>query len=408
MKAEILSIGTELLLGQITDTNAQWLAEQLPALGIDLFFISQVGDNRGRVVETLRKAWERSDFIICTGGLGPTDDDLTREAISDLMGEEMVVQYNYAETLREYFNKRGVIMPEKNIKQATLIASAQFLENPIGTAPGWWVQKGEKIIVAMPGVPHEMKQMWETQARTRLKPLLPGGIIVSKTLKVLGKGESVVEEMVKELISSNNPTMATYAKPDGVHLRITAKAADEETARSYIFEAEMKSRNLLGTLIYGEDSETIEGVVGEMLTDRNFTLAVMESGTGGTVSALLSEAPNSVQFFRGGMVSQQRSMLAGWGVDSNMVETYGIMSKEVAEAMASAARHQMGAEAGLAVCASPGPGEFEGKPGGHIIIAVDLDGSLKSSDLYYRTKPAEVKRLSAVLSLNLLRHALLK
>jgi len=408
MKAEILSIGTELLLGQITDTNAQWLAEQLPALGIDLFFISQVGDNRGRLVETLRKAWERSDFIICTGGLGPTDDDLTREAISDLMGEEMVVQYNYAETLREYFNKRGVIMPEKNIKQATLIASAQFLENPIGTAPGWWVQKGEKIIVAMPGVPHEMKQMWETQARTRLKPLLPGGIIVSKTLKVLGKGESVVEEMVKELISSNNPTMATYAKPDGVHLRITAKAADEETARSYIFEAEMKSRNLLGTLIYGEDSETIEGVVGEMLTDRNFTLAVMESGTGGTVSALLSEAPNSVQFFRGGMVSQQRSMLAGWGVDSNMVETYGIMSKEVAEAMASAARHQMGAEAGLAVCASPGPGEFEGKPGGHIIIAVDLDGSLKSSDLYYRTKPAEVKRLSAVLSLNLLRHALLK
>ncbi len=408
MKAEILSIGTELLLGQITDTNAQWLAEQLPALGIDLFFISQVGDNRGRLVETLRKAWERSDFIICTGGLGPTEDDLTREAISDLLGEEMVVQPKHAELLREFFSKRGVIMPEKNIKQATLIASAQFLENPIGTAPGWWVQKGEKIIVAMPGVPHEMKQMWETQARTRLKPLLPGGIIVSKTLKVLGKGESVVEEIVKELISSSNPTMATYAKPDGVHLRITAKAADEETARSFIFEAEMKSRNLLGTLIYGEDSETIEGVVGEMLTDRNFTLAVMESGTGGTVSALLSEAPNSVQFFRGGMVSQQRSMLAGWGVDSNMLETYGIMSKEVAEAMASAARNKMGAEAGLAVCASPGPGEFEGKPGGHIIIAVDLDGTLKSTDLYYRTKPAEVKRLSAVLSLNLLRHALLK
>ncbi|MEI7555718.1 competence/damage-inducible protein A [Candidatus Chlorohelix sp.] len=408
MRAEILSIGTELLLGQIVDTNAQWLAGELSGHGIDLYFISQVGDNLGRLVETLRSAWNRSELIICTGGVGPTEDDLTREAISELLEEKMVIQEPVAIALQEYFSQRNIIMPEKNIKQAALIPSAQFLENPIGTAPGWWVSKDGHVIVAMPGVPHEMKQMWETQAVPRLKPLLPPGVILSRTLKILGKGESSVEEMVKDLINSNNPTMATYAKPDGVHLRITAKAADETTARDLIFEMEIKARTILGTFIYGDDAETIEGVVGTMLTDRNLTLGVMEVGTGGMVAAMLSEAPNSINFLRGGLVSQQRSMLAGWGVDSNMLEKYGIMSREVAEVMATAARRQTGAEAGLAICVSPGHGEFEGKPAGHIIMAVDLDGHLESSELNYRTKPSEVKRLASVFSLNLLRRALLK
>jgi nicotinamide-nucleotide amidase len=408
MKAEILSIGTELLLGQIVDTNAQWLAEQLPALGIDLYYISQVGDNQGRLVDTLRTAWERSDFIICTGGVGPTDDDLTREAISELVDEEMVIQTEVADSLREYFGKRGIKMPEKNVKQASLIPSGQFLDNPIGTANGWWVQKEGRIIVAMPGVPHEMKQMWENQVLTRLKPILPGDIILSRTLKILGKGESAVEETVKELITSNNPTMATYAKPDGVHLRITAKAESENIARDMIFELEIKARTLLGTFIYGDDDETIEGVVGVMLSDRNFTLGVMEAGTGGTASALLTDAPGSINFYRGGLVSQQRSMLTGWGVDGNLLETHGIMSKEVAETMATAVRHQMGAEAGLAICAAAGPDNFEGKTPGHIILAVDLNGQIESTELNYRTKPSEVKRLSAIYSLNLLRRALLK
>jgi nicotinamide-nucleotide amidase len=408
MEAEILSIGTELLLGQIADTNAQWLAEQLTKLGVDLYYISQVGDNRGRLLSTLQRAWERSDFIICTGGLGPTEDDLTREAISDLLGEEMVVQEQAAGALREYFARRNIKMPEKNIKQAALIASAEFMENPIGTAPGWWVHKDGKVLVAMPGVPHEMKNMWENQVVPRLKSMLPEGVILTRTLKILGKGESAVEEVVKHLINSTNPTMATYAKQDGVHLRITAKAAREELARDMIFEMEIKARDLLGTFIYGDDNETIEEVVGQMLVDRNLTIGVMEAGTGGAATALLSEAPSSPVFFRGGLVSTQRSMLAGWGVDISMLETYGIMSREVAEVMATAARRQLGSEAGLALCVSGGPGTFEDKPAGQVILAVDLDGHLESAELNYRTKPLEVRRLAAVYSLNLLRRALLK
>ncbi len=160
MKAEILSIGTELLLGSITDTNAAWLAQQLPLLGIDLFFISQVGDNLGRLTETISRAHGRSDLVICTGGLGPTEDDLTREAISGFLNEPMEVQPELEASLREFFKKRGLVdMPERNIKQATLIRSARVLENPVGTAPGWWVEHDERIIVCMPGVPHEMKYL---------------------------------------------------------------------------------------------------------------------------------------------------------------------------------------------------------------------------------------------------------
>ncbi len=408
MKAEILSIGTELLLGQIIDTNAAWLAEQLPMLGIDLFFISQVGDNRGRLTETLRAAINRSDLVICTGGLGPTEDDLTREAISDLLNEPMEVKPELEKPLREFFARRGVAMPEKNVKQASLIASSQPLDNPIGTAPGWWVENNGKVIVAMPGVPHEMKQMWQNQAAPRLRVRLPGEIILSRTLKVLGKGESAIEEMVIDLIGSSNPTLATYAKPDGIHLRATAKASDELSARGILFEIEMRLRDRLGTLIYGIDDETIEGVIGEMLQDRKLTLAVMEAGSGGLLAARLTDALNSADFFQGGLVSQQRAMLAEWGVDRDLMEQHNIMSREVAEAMATAARQTMGAEAGLAICVAAGPEEYEGKAAGNIFMAVDLGGTVKSADGYYRSKPAEVKRLATVNSLNLLRRALLK
>lgn len=409
MKAEILSIGTELLLGQITDTNAAWLAQQLPLLGIDLFFISQVGDNRSRLTETLERAFKRADVVICTGGLGPTEDDVTREAISDLLGEPMEVQPELEATLRARFQSRGIgDMPERNIKQATLIRSAQVLLNPVGTAPGWLVEQNNHIIICMPGVPHEMKTMWEQQAVPLLRGRLPGEIILSRTLKILGKGESAVEEMVQDFIASTNPTLATYAKNDGVHLRITAKSADEATARDLIFETEIKLRERLGTYVYGQDDDTIEGVIGNMMLDRNMTLAAMEVGTGGALSSMLSDAPNSVQFFRGGLVSQQRMMLAGWGVDRELIESQTLMSKAVAEAMATTARQALGADAGLAICAATGPEPFEGKEPGHIFMAVDFAGKLKSMDFYYRTNPSDVKRLAAVFSLNLLRKALLK
>lgn len=408
MKAEILSVGTELLLGEIVDTNASWLAQQLPFLGIDLFYISTVGDNSTRVVETLQRAYNRSDLIICTGGLGPTDDDLTREGISELLKEPMVVQPELEKRLRDWFAMRKSEMPLKNLKQATLIASAQALTNSVGTAPGWWVEHGDKIIVCMPGVPHEMKTMWETQVVPRLKQRPTGKIIISRTLKILGKGESGVEEMVQDFIVSTNPTLATYAKPDGVHLRITAKAASEAEARDLIFDMEIQLRERLGTLIYAQDDESLENIIGEMLMDRLMTLAVMEVGTGGSVTATLTNSNDAPQFFRGGLIGQQHSTLVSWGVDRELLEEQGIFSPGVVEAMATAARQSLGAETGLAVVAVPGPASIEGKNPGLVYIAVDFAGEVKSVESQYRTNPSEVKRMACITALNLLRKAMIK
>ncbi|HEY0582229.1 MAG TPA: molybdopterin-binding protein, partial [Chloroflexota bacterium] len=212
MKAEILSIGTELLLGQIVDTNAQFLAQQLPALGLDLYYVSQVGDNLQRLADAFRRGLERSDVIVTSGGLGPTEDDLTREAIAEAFGEPLQIQPDLERDLRAFFQHRGRTMPERNVKQATTIASGTYLPNPIGTAPGWWVERDGKVIISMPGVPHEMHKMWAEQAEPRLARLITGGAIVSRLLKLAGIGESHAEEALGDLTRSTNPTLATYAK----------------------------------------------------------------------------------------------------------------------------------------------------------------------------------------------------
>src|SRR6184192_1942569 len=199
VRAEIISCGTELLLGHITDTNATFLAQSLSALGIDLYFVSQVGDNLGRIVDTLKRAWERSDLIIMTGGLGPTEDDLARESISTLLGETMQVDPKLETELRNMFAGRNAYMPERNIKQATLIPSAQALPNPRGTAPVWWVEKDGRIIVAMPGVPREMYRMWEEEVIPRLRSYT-GALIFTRILRVSGLGESSVEERLDSIL----------------------------------------------------------------------------------------------------------------------------------------------------------------------------------------------------------------
>src|SRR6266581_939560 len=257
MRAEILSCGTELLLGHITDTNATYLAQSLASSGIDLYFVSQVGDNQGRIVETLRRAWERSDLIVMTGGLGPTEDDLARESISALLGETMQVDPRLEAELRGIFAVRNVIMPERNVKQATLIPSAQALPNPLGTAPGWWVEKDKHIIIAMPGVPREMYRMWEQEAVPRLKPYT-GGLIFTRILRVWGLGESAVEERLDSFLHSTNPTLATYAKSDAIDVRITAKAETNQEAERLVTETEVKVRQILRHHIFGTDKATLQ------------------------------------------------------------------------------------------------------------------------------------------------------
>src|SRR5256886_2286239 len=292
VRAEIISCSTELLLGHITDTNATFLAQSLSALGIDLYFVSQVGDNLGRIVETLKRAWERSDLIIMTGGLGPTEDDLARESISPLRGETMQVDPTLEAELRRMFATRRSDMPERNVKQATLIPSAKALPNPRGTAPGWWVEKDMRIIVAMPGVPREMYRMWEQEAIPRLKPYT-GGLIFTRILRVSGLGESSVEERLDSFLHGNNPTLATYAKSDAIDVRITAKADTSEEAERMVAEMEVQVRQILGHYVFGTNKETLQSVVGSLLQARNQTLAAMESLTGGLLSSTITDVPSS-------------------------------------------------------------------------------------------------------------------
>ena len=299
MRAEILSIGTELLLGQIVDTNAQYLAQRLAGLGIDLLFISTVGDNLTRCSQTIERAFGRSDLIVCTGGLGPTEDDLTREAIAAALHEEPAVDPQLERDLRAWFEGRGTRMPERNRKQAWLIPSARALPNPNGTAPGWDVRKDGKRIVAMPGVPREMTYMWETHVEPSLAH---GGVLRSRTLKMLGIGESAVEESLGELVRSTAPTVATYAKNDGVHVRVTDKAPDAATAEARIATMERTIRDRLGQYIWGADDETLGSVIGRGLMRHGWRLGTAESLTCGDVARTLADAPDARRWFAGGTV----------------------------------------------------------------------------------------------------------
>jgi len=403
MRAEILSCGTELLLGQITDTNATYLAQSLSALGIDLYFVSQVGDNQGRIVDTLRRAWERSDLIIMTGGLGPTEDDLARESISALLGETMQVDPALEAELRRMFATRRSDMPERNVKQATLIPSAKALPNPRGTAPGWWVEKDRRIIVAMPGVPREMYRMWEQEAIPRLKPYT-GGLIFTRILRVSGLGESSVEERLDSFLHGNNPTLATYAKSDAIDVRITAKADTSEEAERLVTEMEVRVRQVLGHHVFGTDKDTLQSVVGDLLLSSNQSLAVMESLTGGLLSSTITDVPKSSQYFIGGVAAYSAKFKEQMGVPYQIIEQYGTISEETARAMAHAIRERLDADYGLGVIGVAGPDQQEGKPVGTIHIAVEgPQGVVTAMGPGWRGNREDNKRYAVLAALNLLR-----
>ncbi len=408
MRAEIFSVGTELLLGQIVDTNAQWLAQRLSALGIDLYYVSQIGDNLGRLTDALTRAWNRSDLIIMTGGVGPTEDDLTRETIAAVLGEEMTVDPELERQLRAWFGRRGVAMPERNVKQATLIPSATALPNPVGTAPGWFIERDGRILVAMPGVPPEMYRMWEEQAEPRLRQRLPDSrIIFSHTLKVYGVGESAVEEQIHHLLGSTNPTIATYAKRDGVHVRLTAKAADRDEAETMLAPLEAEVRRILGNAIYGVDDETLPGVVGALLRERGMRLAVMESCTGGLLGSVITDVAGSSGYFVGGVIAYNVEVKLAHGVDAAVIERHGVVSAEVAEAMASAARRAFGVEVGIGVTGAAGPDSHGGVTAGTAFYAVDCGGRITSERFTWRAGRPEFKLRAAMSALNAARLALL-
>jgi nicotinamide-nucleotide amidase len=406
MRAEILSCGTELLLGHITDTNATFLAQSLAPLGIDLYFVSQVGDNQERIVETLHRAWERAELIIMTGGLGPTEDDLARESISALLGETMYIDPALEAQLRLRFARSNMQMPERNLKQATLIPSAQSIPNPLGTAPGWWIEKDGHCIVAMPGVPREMYHMWEQEVIPRLAPYT-GGIIFTRILRVYDLGESSVEERLDALIHNTNPTLATYVKNDGINVRISAKATTSEEAEFLVAEMEVRVRQLLGDYIFGTNTDTLASVVGTLLQARHQTLGVMESLTGGLLSSTITDFQSSSNHFIGGLVAYSTDLKAQLGVPREILERFGAVSKETACAMAHVVRERLGTDFGIGITGVAGPDKQEGKPVGTIYIAIEGPyGVITGMGPSWCATRSESKQHTALKALNLLRRYL--
>lgn len=287
MNAYILSIGAELLHGHITDTNATYLSQELDARGIELVHVIQVGDDRQRIRESIERGLADADLVICTGGIGPTEDDLTREAIADAVGEAPVVDPALLAEVEGFFLKRGLSMPERNSKQAWLIPSAEILPNPIGTAPGWLVEHDGKIIICMPGVPREMKRMWAEQAAPRIGARLSGRSYSSITLKTIGIGESALEDAIVDLVAKTNPIVATYAKDDGVHVRVVGIGDDDHTARAIRDEAASQVSKRLQMWLYGEDDVTLAGSLAAQLRARGLKLRIVDHGGGGQFAALM-------------------------------------------------------------------------------------------------------------------------
>jgi nicotinamide-nucleotide amidase len=349
MKAEIIPVGTEILLGNIIDTNSSFLANQLPLLGIDLYFISTVGDNQKRLIDTLNQAWKRADLIITTGGLGPTQDDITREAIGKLVGEELKVDDKLWQELQDMFRRYLRDIPQSNIRQATVIPSAQIIRNRMGTAPGWWVEKDDHIIIALPGPTDEMKLLWQEGVLPKLEQRITGEVILSRTIKTFRLAEAKVDELVAHLSKQSNPTLATYINPDGVYLRITAKAKERTEAQRLISQSEEQIRNILSSYIWGVDDDTLDSVIGELLRAKNLSLATMESCTEGLLCSTIASGRESCTYFKGGLLACCDEAKMACGVDVSIMEQYGKENAQVAKAMAEAARRNLKSDIGVGV-----------------------------------------------------------
>ena len=385
MRCEVVAIGTELLLGQIIDTNSSWIGERLAMHGIDSLFQTKVGDNHDRIVQTLRTALQRSESVICCGGLGPTQDDITRQAIAEVMGTELVFEPSIAKHIREMFESRGRTMPENNLSQAQVPRGANPIPDQPGTAPGLICPVGEKVIYAVPGVPYEMHQMMTTAILPDLvRRSGQKSIIKSRTLKTWGHSESRLAELLQDRISkldsSGNPTIAFLASGiEGLKVRITGKGPRDTDVDSLLYDEETRVRDILGDTIFGVDEDTMESVVLDLCKEKNLTLSLLEITSGGIASARLSAKDSTGAVYRGSLIPYAGELRESiLGVPSTLLGT-----PEAAERLSLSIRDLFGTDIGLCTTSEhdvghPGPdGEtFLGitDPGGTVVERVRLPG----------------------------------
>lgn len=338
MLAEILNIGTELIIGQVVNTNATYLAKELAKSGIDLHFVTAVGDNPARMLEALRTAWNRSDLVICSGGLGPTADDLTHEMVARFFEVPLVLDEAVLTRIEGMFAARGRKMLEAERKLAMFPDGATLIANPAGTAAGVWVERNGKHLMTFPGVPHELETMWESFAAPKLGAMVQGAI-VSRLLKFVGISEADVAEKVKDLLEGANPTVAPYAGNAEVHLRVTAKAPTLEDANRMLLPVVTEIERRLEAWQFGSDDETLPAVIGKLLREQNATLAMAESVTGGLISSRITDIAGASDYFLGGLVTYAVSEKVRFlGLDPEFIARHTHVSAEVSVAMAEAVK----------------------------------------------------------------------
>jgi nicotinamide-nucleotide amidase len=410
MRCEVVAVGTELLLGQIVDTNSSWLGEQLALAGIDSHFQVKVGDNLERMVAAIEQALARSEAVIVCGGLGPTQDDITRDALAKVMGVPLELDDAVAARIEAMFATRGRRMAMNNLRQAEVPVGATAIADPQpGTAPGLVCPVGDKVVYAVPGVPYEMRTIVEQFVLPDLRRRSGDtAVILSRVLRTWGESESGLAERlaprIDALDATGNPTIAFLASGmEGIKVRITAKAPDEETAAAIIAAEEAEVRRLVGEIVFGVDDESMEVAVAGLLAASGLTLATAESLTGGLLGARLTDVAGASAWYRGGVVSYASAVK----YDLLGVPDGPVVSAAAAEAMAAGARERLGADVALAVTGVAGPDEQEGQPVGTVFVGLDIEGAREHVQLRLPGDRRRVREFSVISALDLLRRRLL-
>jgi nicotinamide-nucleotide amidase len=415
MRVEIVAVGTELLLGQIADTNSAWLGEQLALAGVDSHFHQAVGDNQRRIVLALRTALARGDGVITCGGLGPTHDDITREAIADVMNVPLERDRAIVARIAELFSSRGRAMPASNERQADVPRGATPVAQRLGTAPGLICPVGNKVVYALPGVPYEMQEMFNRAVlpdlRRRLGESGATGVIASRVVKTWGMSESGLGELLAPRIEAldaggGNPTIALLASGiEGIKVRITAKAADAAAAAALLASEEAQVRALVGEAAFGADDETMESALAALLVTRSQSLAVAESVTGGLMAARLVNVPGASHWFKGAVVSYDSAVK----ISLLEVPEGPVVGEKAARAMAEGVRRLLGAEVGLAVTGVAGPEPQEGHPPGTVFVGLALgESEPEALEIHLPGDRERVRQYATISALDLLRRRLIQ
>ena len=410
MKAELISIGTELLLGDIVNTNAQFLSKELAALGIDVYHQSVIGDNKERVLDSFKEAFNRCDIIITTGGLGPTQDDLTKELGAKYFNKKMVLHEPSLEWIKKYLDIKDEEILEANKNQAYFPEGAIVLPNEKGTAPGAIISEDNKILIILPGPPKEMKAMFTNHVVNFLSDLT-GKIIKSKTLRLFGIGESLMAKKADDIIQNSiNPTVAPYAKDYEVTLRVTAKDESEEICDRLINSKCEEIKRVLGEYIYGEGEKSLDVVVAELLCEKKLTISIAESCTGGMVSSTLISYPGISAVFKEGAVTySNEAKINRLGVNEETINTFGPVSEETAKEMAEGMANVANTDIAISTTGIAGPeGGTDEKPVGLVYIGVFIKGKTIVQKLNLTGDREAIRRKATMNALNILRKELIR